>query len=154
MVDFCEMEDLIMCNTCFQHKVSAKSTWSSLDKSDVHQIDYILCSRSVRGLLFDSKSCPATIFRSDHFLIVAKVSVARFRGRGQEDNKKKKSPQDNRPLKRELLIESELKKEEFANKFTEKIKDLSRDGTVKEVWENAIRCMKGIAVEVVGHVEK
>ena len=154
LVDFCEMEGLFLCNTSFKHKSSCKATWTSVGKNDFYQIDYILCNHSLKGLLYNSKSCPATKFSSDHFLILAKLSVARFRGRGQEAKKKKEEPRRYQPLRRELLVESKKHRDDFRDQFEKDIAKISKNGTALDIWKQGILCMQEVAEKIVGRQER
>jgi len=88
LVQFCELNDMFLSNTAFQHSARHKTTWTGqrLDKSTgkvvkiYNQIDYILCKRAENRLLMDARSYGGTTVNSDHKLVVARLKLPRLFG--------------------------------------------------------------------------
>ena len=154
--DICEMEDLILCNTAFKHKISSQKQRGS-HRAKMIGIKFtsnIICRHSLKGLLFNSKSHPATQYKSDNFLIIAQIAASRFCGRGHEVKKRKVAPKRVPPLNRELLVNSVSHQEQYENKVKQLLKTITREGKAGERWKAGIAVMQRVAKEVVGHVER
>ena len=83
MVEFCEMNDLFICNTAFKQRSSLKWTHRATDRNGkdyFRQIDFILCRRRIKGLLSQCRTHGGTVLDSDHRLLVARVNLRFFYG--------------------------------------------------------------------------
>jgi len=95
-------------------------------------------------------------YDSDHSLIVARLSMSRFRGRGQEDKKIKNSRAANsrRHIRRELLIgEGEIPKK-YEKEVAEKLSTVKKNGSSKKRMAEGIKEMLERGAEEAGIHEK
>ena len=150
LVEFCELEDLFLCNTAFRHRDSFRATWKSPNSRFKWQVDYIICRRSQKGCMKNSRSFPATLYDSDHLLISTRISPGLFYGRGDQ-NRKKLSLQNRTPcLKREALIQNEDLRHQYEEKTNELLKNINKNETAKEIWNKGIQAMMKAAIDTVG----
>jgi len=144
LVAFCEARDLFLCNTAFRHKWSQRATWrkptGETKKIERFQIDYIICRRSIRGILTDSRAYPGTLYESDHSLVSARLSLGKFRGRGQEDKKRRQqgAVQARRHVRRELLVGQLDVKQAFEAQVAEKLQRLDQTASPRRRWQGAL----------------
>ena len=73
LVEWCEMNNFTIGNTCFQQPQRRKWTWKSPGDSTRNQIDYILISGRFKNALLSAKSYPGADCYSDHALVLAKL---------------------------------------------------------------------------------
>ena len=142
MVAFCEARDLFLCNTAFKHKWSQRATWrkpaSTETAKQQHQIDFIVCRRSNKGILTDSRAYLGTTYESDHSLVAVHLSIDRFRGRGHEDKKRKQEQETVRGrcrVRRELLIEKEEIRFKFEAQVASQLGKIDREATRGSRWK-------------------
>ena len=70
---FCNINNLAIGNTFFQHKNIHKKTWRSPDGNTKNEIDYICIDQRWRSSLKDVRVCRGADVGSDHHLLRAKV---------------------------------------------------------------------------------
>jgi len=88
LVDFCECNNLYLANTSFQHPARHITTWTGWRKDYskgktvpvYNQIDYIICPRSQKRLLRNSRSYGGIEITTDHRLVVAEIDFTRIYG--------------------------------------------------------------------------
>ena len=79
LVDFCEIHQLFVGNSSFQHRPCHKTTWQNIRNvnnkivSISTQIDYILCPRQQKHTLVDARSYAGKHVNSDHRLLVCRM---------------------------------------------------------------------------------
>ena len=157
LVTFCEARDLFLCNTAFRHRWSHRATWRKPTSTDTapkqYQIDYILCRRSNKGLLTDSRAYPGTTYESDHSLVVVRLSVDRFRGRGHEDKKKKKQQEAVRGrgcVRRELLVEKDEIRLKFEAQVASNLGKIDREASPGRRWQAGLEVLMAAAASTAG----
>ena len=83
LVETCMRNELILTNTCFQHKMAHRTTWECPERKENHkdkdgnirrnayrnQIDYVILKQIHKKLLIDSRSYSGTHTNSDHRLV-------------------------------------------------------------------------------------
>ena len=83
LVEFCEKNDKIIANSCFQHSARHITTWSQTryDRNSgkaitiYYQIDYVILDQKNKQILTDARSYSGTETYSDHRLVVARMDV-------------------------------------------------------------------------------
>ena len=75
LTEFSRKNTLVIANTLFQQHKRRLYTWTSLDGQYWNQIDYILCSQRWRSSIQSAKTRPATVYGSDHELLIAKFRL-------------------------------------------------------------------------------
>ena len=83
LVDFCNMQELSLTNTFFQHKMKNRTTWEAPEKPNSrnkdgevrrnpyrNQIDYIMIRRKHMYTVTDSKSYTSFKTNTDHRLVI------------------------------------------------------------------------------------
>ena len=75
LVEWCEMNNFPIGNTCFQQPQRRKWTWKSPGDNTRNQIDYILISGRFKNALLSAKSYPGADCYSDHALVLAKFRL-------------------------------------------------------------------------------
>ena len=86
-LNFCEMNQLFVCNSAFRHPARHITTWERkyYDKTtknkitSYHQIDYILIKQNQKRILTDSRSYSGTETYSDHRLVVTRLDAKWFK---------------------------------------------------------------------------
>ena len=73
MLDFCQLHDLIVTNTHYQHKDIHRYTREQHTRGEKSIIDYILTPRNQRRRVIDVKVNRGAEIYSDHYLLVAKL---------------------------------------------------------------------------------
>ena len=150
MINFCEANNLIISNTCFQHSQRHRTTWEQIrieqetneTKSIRKVLDYITIETKHKHLLQDSRSYQGTLTNSDHRLLITKLTIEWF-----EVYKKPKKKQ--RPCEiynTQLLTHDNNKREEYKRIIEEKLK---KDDT-QNSWSDIKDIIKSTAKEVVG----
>lgn len=74
MLNFCQLHDLIVTNTHYQHKDIHKYTREQHTRGEKSIIDYILTPRTQRRRVIDVKVNRGAEIYSDHYLVVAKIN--------------------------------------------------------------------------------
>ena len=75
LADFCDMNDLVIGGTLFQHKEIHKITWYSPNNRDKNQIDHLMISGKWRRSLQDIKVKRGADIGSDHYLVTAMIKL-------------------------------------------------------------------------------
>ncbi|GFO43397.1 craniofacial development protein 2-like protein [Plakobranchus ocellatus] len=75
LVEWCNMNNLIIGNTWFQQPPRRKWTWKSPGEEIRNQIDFILLSHRFRNALLSAKSYPGADCYSDHAPVIAKYKL-------------------------------------------------------------------------------
>ena len=71
----CNINELCIGNTYFDHKLVHKKTWRSPDRNTNNEIDYICISRRWKSSLKDVSVCRGVDVGSDHHLMVGKIQL-------------------------------------------------------------------------------
>ena len=73
LIDFCEMNNLVITGTIFPHKDIHKNTWTSPDGKTHNQIDHILVNQQFRRSILDTRVRRGADVASDHHLVQTRV---------------------------------------------------------------------------------
>lgn len=85
LIEFCEDNDLILCNTQFKHQMKHRSTWFSdglthPDGKPVrNMIDFVMMRRSKSVKLVNARSYGGFTTRSDHHPVIAEFALSFWR---------------------------------------------------------------------------
>jgi exonuclease III len=71
LVQFCDENDMIVCNTFFQHHPRRKYTWTSPGNQYRNQIDYVLIKQRWKTNVTNCRTFPGADIDSDHNLLYA-----------------------------------------------------------------------------------
>ena len=87
LIDFCDTQQLLITNSCFQHPAKHQTTWEQQRKNRenntivtiYNQIDYIMIPSNRRHLLSQSRSYKGTLVDSDHRLVICRLSIELYK---------------------------------------------------------------------------
>src|SRR5664279_4512148 len=89
LTHFCNMNNLIIANTCFQQrKVNRLWTWESPDGVTHNQIDFIIVNRKWRSSIMNCRAFPSADVGSDHQLVIASLRL-KLKNRKKRQSKRK-----------------------------------------------------------------
>ena len=72
LIEFCQVNALVIANTLFQQHKRRLYTWTSPDGQHRNQIDYIICSQRWRSFIQSGKTRSEADCGSDHEPLIAK----------------------------------------------------------------------------------
>ena len=123
LIDFCEMNNILLSNTFFTHKTIHQTSWIHPRSKKWHMIDYTLVNKKFRTIVEDVRMFrrAAGVIGTDHHLMRAKFRMHL------------KSRRKNIDVKRLKMDTSKLKDQQLIGAFQ---KDLS--GTTEEVKDVTI----------------
>jgi hypothetical protein len=77
LIDFCNLNNLIVTNTFFQHKPIHQTSWMHPGKKVWHMLDYTLVNKKFRSSVEDVRvhRTAAGVIGTDHHLLRAKVKI-------------------------------------------------------------------------------
>ena len=77
LLDFCALNDMVVTNMLFQHRLCHQHTWfhSAQSSRSGHMLDYVLVSQQFRSSILDTRVYRKTNLESDHRLVVSKVRL-------------------------------------------------------------------------------
>ena len=81
MIQFCEENHLVICNTFFQHDHRKLYTWKSPGDRTRNQIDYIMVRNRFKNNVKNAKTYPGADINSDHNPVVIKLQI-KLKSRG------------------------------------------------------------------------
>ena len=110
LIDFCQLNDLVIGGSLFQHKDIHKTTWIAPNGLIENQIDHFCIKRKFRRSLLHVRACRADI-NSDHQLYIARMEI----------NLKSTARRSSAPIKK-LNIER-LKSSETSNKLIAELRN-------------------------------
>ena len=143
LLDFCEMNGLVVCNTIFAHRDIHKYTWVSPDKKTKNQIDYIMINKRWRRSVIDTRTYRGADVNSDHILLRARIqlklrAVRKVQGRRRFAVHKLKQQEVKEAFKLELR-----------NRFSA-LEDLEDENNIDGKWDNIRDCLTSAATEKLG----
>ena len=138
LVEWCEMNNFTIGNTCFQQPQRRKWTWKSPGDSTINQIDYILISGRFKNVLLSAKSYPGADCYLDHALVLAKFRL--------KLKKNKKKPM-NTKLNLAILRSDQDIRQKYALSVKNKFQRLNELEEVEHQWENFKQAINEAAVE-------
>ena len=140
LVEWCEMNNFTIGNTCFQQPQRRKWTWKSPGDSTRNQIDYILISGRFKNALLSAKSYPGADCYSDHALVLAKFRLKLKKNRKKPMNTK---------LNLAILRSDQDIRQKYALSVKNKFQSLNELEEVEHQWENFKQAINEAAVEVI-----
>ena len=82
LIDFCNIHEMFITNSSFQHPARHITTWESTrtlrNNTVLHifnQIDYIICQQTQKNILTNSRSYAGTMTDSDHRLVITEMNI-------------------------------------------------------------------------------
>ena len=77
LLEFTKMQDMVIANTRFRHKISRRTTWTSPDGITKNQIDYIMVDKKCAGSINGSKTrtFPGADIGTDHNLVIMTMKL-------------------------------------------------------------------------------
>ena len=75
LIEFCQVNALVIANTLFQQHKRRLYTWTSPDGQYLNQIEYIICSQRWRSSIQSAKTRRGADCGSDHKLLIAKFRL-------------------------------------------------------------------------------
>ena len=150
MINFCEANDLLLSNTCFQHPQRHITTWEQTrtmkqtNKTTTirKMLDYITIDKKQRHILKNSRSFQGTLTNSDHRIVVTRMIIEWYEIYKKVNNKKTKSERYNT----HILVNDKKKLEEYKRSVDEKL----RNHREQKTWKVIVNTVKSAAKEVVG----
>ena len=162
LVNFCEMHDLYICNSSFQHSARNITTWSKQYTHPVtkeittsfSQIDFILVKRTQKHILTDARSYSGTVTFSDHRLTVARFNCKWFLVHKNRHSNRQFTPR----LNNSKLANDKRLQKQYADKIQELIVNqtggVTEQQNSKEQWKNLQTVIHQAAESTVGHEER
>lgn len=131
LIDFCEIHQLFIANSAFQHKASHITTWEQHreDKKTgkmIHiynQIDFVLVKSRQKNTLIDARAYSGTNVNSDHRLVLTRLHIEPYKlfiNTNRSHQKRYNLP---------LLTNNHQIRTQYQQSITNKLKDLKLDNT-------------------------
>ena len=148
LVDFCNINNLFVSNTAFQHPARHITTWESqrINKKTnkvVHifnQIDYVLCLDKHKCTLQNSRTYAGTLTFSDHRLVVTRMEIEWY-----SLYKPPKRTAHGRPINSSLLVNDPGTRSSYQARLSAKLSEVN-DNT----WSSISEAIINTAEEVIG----
>ena len=149
LIDFCNVNQLFVCNSAFKHRACHITTWENHkeDKnknkmtSIYNQIDYIICQQKQKHILNDARSYKGTSVSSYHRLLVSRINIEFYK------IYKPTTKPNNKQFNCTLLSSDNDKQEEYRNKLTEKLRSIDEEKN----WDVIKNCIIETAEETIGY---
>lgn len=142
LIDFCNINNLIVANTFFQHKAIHQASWMHPGKKVWHMLDYTLVNRKFRSSVEDVRvhRTVAGTIGTDHHLLRSKVKI---------HLKSRKKKYQAIPMR---LDSKKLCDENVVNAFQSDIKKMQKKTendimTVDKKYTNFVECIKSLGQE-------
>uniref|UniRef100_A0A8D8YDR6 Craniofacial development protein 2 n=1 Tax=Cacopsylla melanoneura TaxID=428564 RepID=A0A8D8YDR6_9HEMI len=136
-INFCIENDLVITNTWFEQKETARYTWTAPGGRLRNKIDYVCINKRYRNTITNSKSRPGADCGSDHVPVVANLQV-RLK---KVDRKNTKTRWDLQKCKNQDT------KEKFTTTF---IKEVENNANQSDLWTNCRDALKRAAETSIG----
>ncbi|CAF2121924.1 unnamed protein product [Rotaria magnacalcarata] len=139
LIDFCNINNLIVANTFFQHKPVHQTSWMHPEKKVWHMLDYTVVNRKFRSSVEDLRvhRMAAGTIGTDHHLLRAKVKI-HLRSRKKSQHAKR-IRLDCKKLRDENVVDAFQK---GIKKMREAMKNDTM--TVNQKYANFVKCVKGL----------
>ena len=150
LVTFCESNDLLLTNTCFNHSQRHLTTWQQ-DKLIKETgkltrtrkvIDYIMIENKFKYLLRDARTYSNTRTESDHRLLICRINASLYK----IYKKKKSTKERQKKFNTQTLIYDPEKSKEYSEKLEKKVQNEDQ----KLDWNKLKNIIKETAEEVIG----
>ena len=151
LIDFCNIHNLFVSNSAFQHPARHITTWQTqIIKNDktimvYNQIDYILCKQNQKQTLIDARSFSNTLVDSDHRIVVTKLDIQMSKI-FPNNNKEKIS----KPFNTNMFQDNDIKNEYKHKLKTEIVQVQKSNDSCNEKWKKACKAMIGVAKCTIG----
>lgn len=146
LVEFCEINNLVITGTIFPHKPRHKITWISPNGKTENQIDHVLISRQHRTSCLDTRSMRGADASSDHELIRCKLRIKL---------KASKKREANRRIKYDTTkLQLPEKKRAFSIALKNRFQALEDKDSVENIWETMEKGFTDTARDVLGIKKK
>ena len=158
LVDFCERNDLFLCNTAFAQSERSKATHCSTNKNQEYyyrQIDYIICTRKMKGMLMNCRTHANTIV-SDHRLLVARMDVRKFYG-ACEKHEQQKQVSNCRKIQYNIdMLKDDKTRITYQKNLSSKLERVmaKQQNSGKAIWTAVSDSIKEAAKESIGVKKK
>ena len=151
LINFCELNNLFVSNTSFQHKATHLYTWEQTriidsNKTVLHikkAIDFIIIDRKFKHILRDSRVYRGTLSDSDHNLLVTQMNMSRSYIFSKTN---KSSIQKSVKYNTQLLTHNSQKRKEYSAQVDTNLHAEPRDNT----WSKIKDSVKSAAEKVIG----
>ncbi|XP_072025119.1 craniofacial development protein 2-like [Amphiura filiformis] len=145
LVDFCNLNNLVITGTIFPHRQIHKQTWVSPDGRTKNQIDHVMVSRQHRTSVQDTRAMRGADIYSDHQLVRTKLKI-KLKRKQQPKVTRRKS--DTTKLQ-QTTIRSKFKIE-LKNRF-DVLQDYEDvEESVEKKWQHFENAYKETAQKVLG----
>ena len=155
LINYCEMNNLFIANSAFDHPARHITTWSRtyIDKitkkptNSFSQIDYIITNRNHKHCITDARSYAGTKVFSDHRLVVARLEVnwsSLYKKVTQKQNSTKR-------FNTELLTNNDQSKKEYQESLT---RNHELTPASDERWDRLKGIITSTAEEIIGYQSK
>ena len=147
--DFCQANNLVITNTCFQHPNGQHYTWISPQGNTRNQIDYILIRKSWFTSIVDAKTRPVADCDTDNILTTAKLRL-----------KTSRMPKtSNAPIRYNLdRLGNAQTANEYAvtteNRFQVLLDEWDEEASTNHIWNDMETIWKYSADEILGELQQ
>jgi hypothetical protein len=158
LVEFCEKNNKVIANSCFQHPARHITTWSQTrsDKntgkpiSIYNQIDYIIMDQNNKQVLTDARSYSGTETFSDHRLVVARMEVI-----WPKIYQKRRNTAPQKRFDTGKLVANAENQNEYKDQIQRDIATEQYAESLKgNKWENIKNIIRTAAEKVIGYKQK
>lgn len=152
-LELCKQNDLKVMNTCFEHKMTHRTTWTCPERIEDHldartkeprrnpyrnQIDYICTKNETAKLVQDARSYGGMTTNSDHKIVIAKMNL-----RLPRLQYKKSEPSVNY----DNIIEKQF---EYKNEVNRLMGEKEDTTVTQRKWDNIVDCTSNAAMNILG----
>ena len=155
LIQFCEQNQLVITNTCFQQSKRKTYTWKSPGDKTRNQIDYIMVNKRFRNSVKQAKTYPGADINSDHNPVVIKMKIKLKRIKKPQ----KVEQQDLNLLKQEQYkdkynIKVRNQYDTLCSEETEQLPIEASQETIQQKWTNVKTCLQTSIKAVLPKKEK
>ena len=150
LIDFCNIHDLFISKSAFQHPARHITTWEFVKKVNnkvIHiynQIDYIICPRNRKHVLVNARSYGGTQVNSDHHIVICTLRIEPFK-LFRKSKSTNKTPFNCTPL-----IKDENVQTKYKNEIEKELQQCKSNDwrTIKEIITNSAQNHLGYVKKV------
>ena len=142
LVEFCELNNLVIAGTIFPHKPRHKVTWISPNGKTENQIDHILISKQHRTSCLDTRAMRGADASSDHELIRCKIRIKLKAFKKQTENRRIKFDT--------TKLQQPERKKAFTIALKNRFQVLEHMESVEEIWETMEKGYIETAKDILG----
>lgn len=144
LLSICTEHQLVITNTCFQHKPAHKHSWMHPRSKHWHLIDFIITRQRDLCDFHDTRAMRGANCSTDHIMILAKTRL-RVRKPMRKTNQRRRKLNIDK-------IQSDTIRKELEEKIQEKLPSLS--GSVEEKWSTFRSTIWEVSESTLGYAEK